>query len=387
MGDAALQFLSPPVVQQATRDGFAVSIEVNRLCTGHVEWGFAADALSHRARAADYGLIDASDRCLVIPVRFPAALESGRAVFYRVCAQSLDYKTAYEISRGDPVETASFDLQIPSVDERRVRLAVINDTHENVDVISALEPRVDALAPDVLVWNGDACRSYDEPAELADLLLRPGAKGGWASTRPLLFTCGNHDVRGAHARLLPETLAPGPYPGLPWNVAHRFGPLAVLSLDAGEDKPDHHPAFAGTAAYEPYRERQALWLREQLARPEIADAPFKIVFCHIPLRGLPGQNDGSTLIDHARYSGHGSELWMPSLIEAGVHAVVSGHTHEWRIDAPSDEQPVTQVVGGGPSESAATVIVIEATATELSIGIQDLSGATLAEQAWNSSAV
>jgi 3',5'-cyclic AMP phosphodiesterase CpdA len=162
----------------------------------------------------------------------------------------------------------------------------------------------------VLVWNGDTpAVAFNLPADPPRVLL----KQDWASTRQLLFVPGNHDVRGACARDIRDCLAAGPEAALPYNVAWRYGPLALLTLDTGEDKPDAHPVFAGTAAYEPYRARQAAWLREALTRPEIASAPFKVAFCHIPLHGLPKQNDGLSLKDYAEWSGDGARKWMPAL--------------------------------------------------------------------------
>ena len=170
------------------------------------------------------------------------------------------------------------------------------------------------MRPEVLVWNGDTCASaFDKSADAPSVLLKPE----WAVTRPLVFVPGNHDVRGACAREVRDCLSAGPDAALPYNVARRHGPLALVTLDTGEDKPDAHPVFAGTAAYEPYRARQAAWLREALARPEIASAPFKVAFCHIPLRGLPGQSDGLNLKDFARWSGDGARNWMPALSRAG----------------------------------------------------------------------
>src|SRR5690606_5327124 len=135
---------------------------------------------------------------------------------------------------------------------------------------------------------------------------------------------------------------------LPYNFAIRLGPIALVGLDTGEDKPDAHPVFAGTAAFEPYRELQAAWLKSAVQRPEIAEAPIRIAVCHIPLRGGRGENDGTTLEGFASYSGFGAELWMPTLVQARFAAVISGHTHRHRIDDATESDPVMQVVGGGP---------------------------------------
>ena len=381
-------FLSPPVAQQASLRGFSISIEVSQTCTGRVEWGWAADALNNTAVASHHGLIDASDRCLAIPVIFAESATPDKPVYYRVVAQTLQYANAYKLTRGTPVATEVRKLTLPHAGQSKTRLAVINDTHERAETIEALSTRLDAVHPDLLVWNGDTCNDFDDRDNPAAILLRPGAKGktlsdgGWAASRSLLMVPGNHDVRGSRAREINHLLAPGPFPGLPYNTATRIGPLALIGLDTGEDKPDRHPVFAGTAAYEPHRERQATWLKAQLERPEIADAPFKVAFCHIPLRGLPGQPDGSTLDGYARYSGQGAKLWLPLLTEAKFNAVISGHTHQWRSDKPTPQFPITQMVGGGPKPDSATLTIVDATATELTIRIEDLAGNALATEHW-----
>ena len=145
--------------------------------------------------------------------------------------------------------------------------------------MDALASRIEAVAPEVVVWNGDTCASaFDSPADLPRVLLKPG----WAASRSLMFVPGNHDVRGRVARDC-RLLAPGPGAPLALQCGPAPWPLALLTLDTGEDKPDAHPVFAGTAAYEPYRGAKPPGFATP-CRPEIASAPFKVVFCHIPLR-------------------------------------------------------------------------------------------------------
>jgi len=373
--DAAPLLTGPPVVQHLTKEGFAVSFAVGQLATGWVEWGLSSEQLDHRAVASRAGLVEASDRALVVPVSLGDRGVPGRRIFYRVVAQPLSYQTAYTLHRGEPVAGPAQSLVIPDPAASRVRVAVVNDTHDRGPTIEALVARIEAIQPDVLVWNGDTTSAFNAPADLPRVLL----KSGWAAGRCLVFVPGNHDVRGKCARDISQCLAPGPDASLPYNVARRYGPLALLTLDTGEDKPDSHPVFAGTAAYEPYRTRQAAWLQDALRRPEIASAPFKVVFCHIPLRGLPRQNDGLSLEGFASWSGDGARAWMPALREARVPLVVSGHMHAWRVDEPAEGRPM-QVVGGGPDLRNATLIVLEAENQTLHVTIQDPSGAALAER-------
>ena len=224
---------------------------------------------------------------------------------------------------------------------------------------------------------------FDAQDDPLQIVLNPAAdpSQGWASTRPLLFVPGNHDVRGQRARELSAGL--GSWPGqteLPYNFALRLGPIALVGLDTGEDKPDAHPVFAGTAAYEPYRELQAAWLKSAARKPEIAGAPLRIAVCHIPLRGRPGDNDGTTLEGYAAYSGMGARLWLPILREAGFAAVISGHTHQHRIDDASDTEPVMQVVGGGPQPGRATLTIVQADRHKAELRVEDLAGKTISRR-------
>lgn len=373
--DAAPLLAGPPVVQQVATESFAVSFAVGQLATGWVEWGLSPQQLDQRAIAARAGLVQASDRALVVPVALGERGRPGRQIYYRVVAQPLRYESAYKLHRGEPVAGPTQCLTLPDPQAAGVRVAVVNDTHEHSKTVEALAARIEAVQPEVLVWNGDTRDAFNTPADVPRVLLQPG----WASTRSLLFVPGNHDVRGACAREIRDCLAAGPDATLPYNVARRHGPLALLTLDTGEDKPDAHPVFAGTAAYEPYRVRQAAWLRAALAQPEIASAPFKVVFCHIPLRGLLKQNDGLSLQGFAFWSGDGARTWMPVLREARVPLVVSGHMHAWRVDDPDEGFPM-QVVGGGPELDSATLIVLDADAESLRVVIQDLSGKELAQR-------
>lgn len=378
---------SPPVVQHPTPRGFTVVWQVNQLATGWIEWGWSADKLDQVARSSHHGLIDAADDVLAVSVDL-AKDAAGQTIHYRLAVQSIVYKNAYKLERGEAQEHSQpYQVTLPTSAAAQSQLVVINDTHENKETIATLAKRIGELAPPLLLWNGDTCNDFDAGDSPATILLNPGGDAttigaNWASSRPLLFVPGNHDVRGARARELQRSMRPWNDSPQPYNFALRHGPLAIVSLDTGEDKPDAHPVFAGTAAYEPYREAQAAWLREVVEREEIRTAPFRVLFCHIPLRGQPGQNDGTTLNGYAYWCGDGARHWLPILRAAKFHAIVSGHMHQWRVDDPTPDEPLAQIVGGGPSPKNATLIRVDCTAKELKIVIEDLQQQVLAERSW-----
>jgi hypothetical protein len=373
-------------VQHPTADGFTVHFAVSSLATGWVEWGLSADRLDQRAVAARHGLIRASDTALSVRVPLGNTNAANKSIYYRVVAQPLAYKNAYQLERGECVVGEVQRLRLPSEEAQEITIAVVNDTHENRATLDALHERIAAVHPDVLLWNGDTCNDFDVKDDPMQIVLNPkkDLQRGWASERPLLFLPGNHDVRGQRASELSAGLSGWPgQSDLPYNFALRLGPVALVGLDTGEDKPDAHPVFAGMAAYEPYREQQALWLKNAVERPEIAQAPIRIAACHIPLRGLPGQNDGTTLEGFAFYSGMGAKLWLPILRQAHFAAVISGHMHKHRIDDPTETEPVMQIVGGGPRPETATLTIIHADARTAEIRVEDLAGQTISRREWS----
>jgi len=380
---------SPPVVQNPRPNSFDVCVAVSRLATAWVEYGFAKDDLRFTATASHHGLIQADNQVLHVHVHHAETLPTDKPIFYRVVAQPLRYLNAYRLERGDPQPTATFALRLPNPGAQQLRIVSINDTHENRETIVKLHTEISKFKPDMLVWNGDTCNDFYPPKSTAQILLNPANDPalGWATTRPLLFSNGNHDVRGELAREAAKCFVGCPEAqALPYNQALRFGPLAIVTLDTGEDKPDAHPVFAGTAAYEPYRQRQSGWLKQVVAQPTIQSAPFKIATSHIPLRGLDGHPDGTTLEGYARYSGFGAKLWMPTLQQAGFQAVLSGHTHSHRLDDSTDAMPIAQFVGGGPRPQQATLTVVDASQHDdqstLDIRIVDLAGKVLHRKKW-----
>ena len=384
-GDRAggeLAFTSPPVVQAPLPDSLSISFTTGGLANCWVEWGYDKK-LAFRAKAAHHGLVELSDRFHSIRMR---GIEKKR-IFYRLAAQEIKYGGAYRIRTGKTIYTDVFSVNLPEASAEKISLTITNDTHAKNDLLDVLIARVNALKPDFHVWNGDICDSFNSEEQLARIALRPGSKAltGWASDRPLLYVPGNHDVRGRHAGSLTKAMTPWPLdandPAALDRSSHlagrycfalRHGPLALIGLDTGEDKPDRHPAFAGLADFEDYRRAQTKWLKAALKREDIKSAPFLVAACHIPLRGLKGDNDGRTLKGYAYYSGQGHDEWMKPLADAGCRMVISGHTHRPRIQKPTGDCPIYQIVGGGSRASSAALIRIQADKSELKLTIENL---------------
>lgn len=374
--DAPLPLVdSAPLLQCPSGEGVTVVWAVGRGATGWVEYGTARDRLDRTARGGAVGLLPYHERFLQIRL---SGLTPGTRIWYRTVTVPFCYLSSYKFERGEPVFSETYAFVTPSQAAPTASFAVINDTHERPKTLKLLTDRLAEVKADYTVWNGDLVNSVNGADQAVEAIARP-AGAPFAAERPLLFVPGNHDYRGQWARnlglLLPDWPTPDPRDAAtPRNFALRHGPLALVGLDTGEDKPDHRAEWAGMAAFEPYREAQRDWLARAMARPEIASAPFLVAFCHIPLfDARPDANDGMQETRFADYQGQAARLWGPLLARHGVQLLVCAHKHRHRFDPATPERPWAQVVGGGNGDKdQVTVIRGSATADRLELIVDEL---------------
>jgi len=364
---------SPPVLQNPAAHGVTVVWAVKTLATGWVEYG-ETPQLGQRADAPVLGQHLVSERFMRVRI---GGIEAGKPLYYRVAAAPVSFGAGSAVECGEPEFSEMYCWTPLDENAAQASFVVINDTHSREEVLAALMPQIVADPADVTIWNGDIFNAVESEEDIVAQVLRP-AGAAYAAEHPVLFTSGNHDYRGRYSRVLSKAISPwqdGISRGR--NFAVRQGPLAIIGLDTIEDKPDRHPVFAGLTCHERYREEQRDWLQTALRRPEIADAPFLIAFCHIPLWGLEGHNPGDTLEGFAYYCRHAQQLWHPLLEAAGVQLLISGHMHHYRYDAPTFEHSYGQIVGGGPfleDEKRATLIRGRAENDSLEVVARDLQG-------------
>lgn len=353
---AAPLTLSPPVVMAPRPDGAEVVWAVSRLARGWVEWK-RDDGQSGQAHTSEAGFFPQSARVLKVPLR---DLLPGCEYQIRAVTEAIDGEAERFESEWKPFRT--FDPRGEST-----RFVVWNDTHQRNETIQELH----RLTPpaDFLLWNGDTCNDWKSEDLLIPTLLHPGGTDH-SHGRPVLYTMGNHDVRGKYGFLVPEIIStPGQRP----YYAFRTGPVAVVCLHTGEDKPDDHPSFAGRVSFQKLRERQAAWLKRVLRRPGLRDAPYRIVFCHIPLR----LDKEPETLDYANgdfdhYARSSRDLWHETLVEWQAQLIISGHTHQEAYLEASHAFPYAQKIGGGPQPERARWIEGRADGTSLTLTTRNL---------------
>jgi hypothetical protein len=337
---------TPPVLQNVSPTGATVFWSVNRPATGWIEYG-ETEALGRSARGEMDGLLPFDPRVLRIRLE---GLQPGRRYFYRTHTVPVHFETAYKIHRGDPVAGPIHGFSTLDPARNSASFVVWNDTHQNNTTLAGLVEHLPHYPADFLVWNGDIFNDVTTEDMLIRETLHPAGLE-YSATRPLFLSRGNHDVRGAAARLLGRTMEA---PGGKYYYTFRQGPVAFLVLDTGEDKDDGHQEYGGLNDFASLRTEQQAWLPKALAQPEFQSAPFRVLFTHIPLRERSSSADSRA-------------KWESLLARARIDFAISGHTHRYAYNEPTDAQPFPLLVGGGPQPDRATFIHGEATPDKLRV--------------------
>lgn len=360
---AAAGLFRTPVSLMAPRvDGVTVVWAVHTLCRGWVEWK-GGDGSAGKVAMNPAGFVPQSDEVFQIVLD---GLKPGVSYQIRAVVASAD--------DGRTEESGWKTYKAIDPKAKTSTFLVWNDTHERNETIQKLDDA--SPKADFFVWNGDTCNDWVNEEKLIPTLLNPGGRD-ITDGRPLILGWGNHDGRGKFAYKVPSCI--GMTGGRPFS-AFRSGPVAALFLHTGEDKPDNHPSFKGRVAYEAIVKEQAEWIAEVIERPEMKDAPYRVVFCHIPLRWI----EEPEMVDYAnggfdRYSRRSRDAWHDLLVKWRAQVIISGHTHNSQWIPADGKFPYGQLVGGGPQMERARWIVGDANEKRLKFTVTDLSGTVTQE--------
>ncbi len=247
------------------------------------------------------------------------ALNEAKA--YTVCVTPVEKRRSYFTRTG---ETAGIRYPFYPVPEKNVRAYHIADCHNLTD-----EPVAAARAfgvSDFLILNGDVLDNSDSPDKFANIyrICAELTEG----SRPVVFSRGNHDMRGEYAERFAEYT-----PNDRGNTFYSFrlGSVWGVVLDCGEDKADDHPEYGRTVACHSFRLRQTAFLKTLAARArEEFRAPgvsTRIVIAHIP---FTEKFEPPFSIEEDIY-----RTWCAILKEhIRPHLMLFGHTHKLEVRRP-----------------------------------------------------
>lgn len=252
-----------------------------------------------------------------------AGLEPATTYRYRIMMQGAEVNpetgavrfarpTGSRVYKHEPYSVTTLDPE-----KKSVKFAVGNDFHDDNETFRALFGAIAEGGYDFVCLNGDMNSTLYGRNTILDGYLR-SASEMFASGTPLYMARGNHENRGPFAIHFMDYFPS--LSGMPY-YAFRQGPAFFIVLDCGEDKPDSDIEYGTLTLSDQFREQEAQWLRGIVRSDEFRNAPYKIVFCHMPPseRGWHGDREIN-------------RLFVPLLDEAGIDLMISGHIHKYKFE-------------------------------------------------------
>lgn len=245
-------------------------------------------------------------------------LKPGKGYRYRIYSQEILEEKGNGIIYGKVIASALFKskpYRFNTLDIQKTAFSfdVVNDIHENNELLNLLLGNVKSENVDFVFYNGDIVSSFNYREKIIKGFLSESVKL-FAPEIPFYYARGNHETRWLHAN---EFMNYFPTPtGLPY-FSFQQGNAFFVVLDSGEDKPDSDIEYSGLAAYDEYRSDEQEWLKGVVKSDAFKNAAFKIVIMHIP----PMFNlwHGSLQV---------KKLFVPILNEAGIDLMLCGHLHK-----------------------------------------------------------
>lgn len=363
-------FAFPPYAQLTAPGTLDIRWRTNRPATACVYWT-QDPALPReqwvRACRMEDGMIAANETFHCVTLR---GLDPSKPVRFEAVSEPIRSFGAYSIKRAAAGASGTRELR-PMLGGGTLSAVVFNDLHGQVGLVPKLlaVPAVAEARPALALFNGDCVDDCGDQAGVERRFLRALPPLGETGITTL-YLRGNHEYRGAMARRLRQNLSPlacGRYYG-----AFTLGPVRFICVDSGEDKPDDAPVYGGLLATDAYIDEQVAWLAREVESPEHKAARWRVAVLHIP-----------------PYCGNlGEDKWYgptrlrkkmdPLFAKAGLAAMICGHTHRYSSHLPAKtgrSYPI--IIGGGPSEKSATVMLLRATADAFALTAYHADGTAL----------
>ena len=262
-----------------------------------------------------------------------SGLEPGTTYRYRIMMQGVldqDNRRSIVYGEGYGLDLKKYRTKVTTkrADYDKLSFAVVNDMHEHDSVFRA--DFKDAKGKyDFVVFNGDMTSAIDHEEDVVKNYLNSAGEL-FASETPLYIVRGNHEYRGNDALKWYDYMDT---PTGKTYYAFRYGGFFFIALDSGEDKADSDIRNLGVMIVEPYVREEAEWLKGVVASEAFKTADTRIVFSHMTPN--PKGWHGDRMV---------SELFVPTLNEAGIDLMICGHHHVHRIEKPGKSNAQFPVV-------------------------------------------
>lgn len=361
-------FKVKPYVQLTGGDSLAVRWQTALPASAEVFWSQDPGlprAKWHRAFSARDGMVCVNETNHTVVL---SGFDPAKAIVLEAVSRVALKFHPYDIKMGPATGSGVLSLRalLPG---GRVCFAVLNDLHNRNQLIPLMLKQVEKANPAFVAFNGDCWA--DPTSEEAALNFLPNPLGLLAEQgAPALFVRGNHEYRGAMARRVRNYLSPlagGNYYG-----ALTLGNLRLILLDCGEDKPDSEPVYGGFLDCDAYLKEQAAWFEKEIASEAYRAAKWHVVMVHIPPTSLSERGDA--WYGPTRLRGCFDAL----LAKSGIDAMLCAHTHRYQLVKPEESGRAYPIlIGGGPSEERAAVMLVKADERAFSVEVLNAEGKKL----------
>lgn len=279
----------------------------------------------------------------------------GHTYQYRIVSTRVVRLKPYLPDKGQSLESPTYTFTTLDRHKPTASFSFITDTHENVPRIRNLMGKIDWKTTDFLVTGGDGVNYAENRDQVFDNWLEPTSEG-LNHQKPLMYVRGNHDMRGPFARKMGDYLLD---PEGNYYFTRDDGPVHLVVVDTGEDKPDDNQEYAGLLADAPYREEEYSWFRGLPSTDtSFTRAPFRVVVMHQPLWGW---------LDHK------NREWTEAANQEGIDLVIAGHYHEFLHIPPGKEGNRFPILVVGQDQIAR----VDATASELKVTVTGKDGGVI----------
>ena len=272
--------------------------------------------------------------------------EINNAKHYKVIIIPVIKRRAY-FSKFD--KELVYDYDFYPLPNDNINIYQVADTHgKTVHAIKSAEKYNKRI--DLLLLNGDIVNASERVSDFDTIYrLTDGITHG---NIPVIFTRGNHDLRGKAAEILCDYM-PTENGNTYYSV--KLGNIWFLVLDCGEDKIDTHEEYGGTICCHDFRVNETHFIKEIINNADSeynsSDVRYKIILAHsrFTLKFNPPFD-----IEHEIYS-----EWVKLLSDhIKPDLIIAGHCHNCFISSPGDKhdyfgQPCPVVVGSKPEGNKA----------------------------------
>ncbi len=266
------------------------------------------------AKSSRNGLIDANTLRHSIRIR---NLEKGTKYKYRIMSKEILQFNPYEVLYGDSVVGEVHQFETLDLEKESFSFGAIADVHERGSELDGLLQNAEMDSLDIVFLTGDILNWLGDESRIFSGFLDVSVKH-FASEKPFVYIRGNHETRGPMAR---DLMSYFPHSSGKFYYSLTQGDVFFIVLDAGEDKPDSHPVYAGLVDFDAYRTEQAEWLTKKVETEGFKRSLYKVVMIHIPLFSGSTKHGASDI----------TTKFGPILNSAGIDLMISGHHHRFAV--------------------------------------------------------